>query len=132
MNIPVPIPYKDAVHIIAEHRVNYGVDVDVEELISLIYKHPIKRVQSSLETIELELGEKLFNKLEVDMSVSSDRFQEIKNALLSNDNRRKKEEPIVEEVWIYLEDNEISIQFSGWQIVLRKDGTYFLNATDGG
>jgi len=66
------------------------------------------------------------------VSDSSVRFQEIKNALLSSDNRRKKEEPIVEEVWIYLEDNEISIQFSGWQIVLRKDGIYFLNATDGG
>jgi hypothetical protein len=66
------------------------------------------------------------------MSDSSARFQEIKNALLSSDNRRKKYEPIVEEVWIYLEDDKISIQFSGWQIVLRKDGIYFLNATDGG
>jgi len=64
MNNPIPIPYRDAVHIIAEHRVNYGIDVDVEELISLIYRWPIKKVGDSIRKIESELGEDLFEKLE--------------------------------------------------------------------
>ena len=64
MNMPVPIPYKDAVHIIAEHRVDCGIDIDVEELISLIYQWPIKKVEDSIGKIELELGELHFELLE--------------------------------------------------------------------
>ena len=64
MNIPVPIPYKDAVHIIAEHRVNCGVDIEVDELISQIYQWPIRKVEDSIREIESKLGEDLFEKLE--------------------------------------------------------------------
>lgn len=61
------------------------------------------------------------------------RFNQVKNALLETINN-KEEPPIMikSENFICVEDDDISIQFWGWAIVLTKDGKYFLNGTDGG
>ena len=64
MNIPTPIPYKDVVHIVAEHRVSCGVDIEVDELISQIYRWPIKKVEDSIREIEATFGEFHFELLE--------------------------------------------------------------------
>ena len=52
-----------------------------------------------------------------------DRF----NELLRFINNKTKEE-----VTIYIEKNEISLQFWGWELVILKSGDYFPNDTSGG
>ena len=62
-------------------------------------------------------------------------FNQVKSAMLEDGTDKEQLNNLVRlslDGTFYVGDDTISIQFWGWEIVLMKDGTYFLNATDGG
>ena len=60
-------------------------------------------------------------------------FSEVKAALPKEIFIRDDPPLIIKsENFIYIENDKITIQFTGWAIVLLENGEFFLDSTDGG